>query len=63
MNTTRTDTQAYEQDNREYWRTREFTYDYSHFYGKPRISYRPLRAALVLTALAMLAFYWLTGVM
>lgn len=66
MNTERTNTQAYEQDNRAYWR--EHVYDYGDFYRVPaaRSSYRPRheirywRWALLCLALDMAVLYWLT---
>ena len=57
MNTTRTDTQAYEQDNRAYWR--EHVYDYGDFY-RPRHEIRYWRWALLCLALDMAVLYWLT---
>ena len=56
MNTTRTDNQIFEQDNRAYWR--EHVYDYGDYY-RPRHEVSYWRAALVLTIFALAAFYWL----
>jgi hypothetical protein len=60
MNTDRTNTQAYEQDNRAYWR--EHTYNYGDFYRESR-SHRLTRIVIGCALIAMGVFYWLTGVM